>query len=85
MLRISRVEATDEAVTLRLEGRVSGPWVEELRHWCEQVLASGSGLRLDLTDVSFIGLAGVALCRSLRDRQVALLHCSPFVAEQLKG
>jgi hypothetical protein len=85
VLRISRVEAPDEAITLRLEGRVSGPWVEELRRWCEQVLASRSGLNLDLADVSFIDLDGVTLCRSLRDRKVAFLHCSPFVAEQLKG
>jgi len=85
VLRISLVEAPDEAVTLRLEGRVSGPWVEELRSWCEQWLATGNGLSLDLTEVSFIDLDGVALCQSLRDRNVAFLHCSPFVAEQLKG
>ncbi|HEY7495956.1 MAG TPA: hypothetical protein VIH59_33255 [Candidatus Tectomicrobia bacterium] len=40
---------------------------------------------LALTDVSFIGLDGVALCSRLQDRKVALLHCSPFVAEQLRG
>ena len=85
MLRISLVEAPDETVTLRLAGRVSGPWVEELRRWCEQVLAAGSGLSLDLADVSFVDLDGVALCRSLSDRKVTFLHCSPFVAEQLKG
>ena len=85
MLRLSLLETPDKAVTLRLEGQVSGPWVEELRQWCEQLLATGSGLRLDLTDVSFIDLAGVALCRSLRERQVALLRCSPLVVEQLKG
>lgn len=85
MLRISRVEAPDEAVMLRLEGQVRGPWVEELRRSCEQLLTTGSGLILDLTEVSFIDMDGVALCRRLRDRKVALMHCSPFVAEQLKG
>jgi len=85
MLRISRVESPHEAVTIRLEGQVRGPWVEELRRACEQLLARGSGLILDLTEVSFIDLDGVALCRCLRDRKVAFLHCSPFVAEQLKG
>src|SRR5262249_40496962 len=85
VLRISLVEAPDETVTLRLAGGVSGPWVEELRRWCEQVLAARSGLSLDLADVSFVDLDGVALCRSLSDRKVMFLHCSPFVAEQLKG
>ena len=85
MFRISLVEAPNEAVTLRLEGQLRGPWVEELRRSCEQFLATGSGLVLDLTEVSFIDIDGVALCRRLRDRSVAFLHCSPFVAEQLKG
>jgi hypothetical protein len=85
VLRISLVEGPDKAVTLRLEGQVRGPWVEALCISCEQLLATGGGLILDLTEVSFIDRDGVALCRRLRDRHVAFLHCSPFVAEQLKG
>ena len=85
MLRISLVEALDQAVTLRLEGQVRGPWVDELRRSCEELLAKGSALHLDLTDVSFVDRDGVALCRRLRDRNVGILHCSPFVAEQLKS
>jgi anti-anti-sigma regulatory factor len=84
VLRISLVNALDEAVTLRLEGQVRGPWVEALRKACEQLLATGSGLILDLAEVSFIDLDGVALCHGLRDRHVAFVRCSPFVAEQLK-
>jgi hypothetical protein len=85
VLRISRVPSLDATVTLRLEGQVRGPWVEELRSMCDQVLATESALSLDFTDVSFLDRQGVALCRRLRARHVALLHYSPFVAEQLKG
>jgi anti-anti-sigma regulatory factor len=85
VLRISRVEALDEAVTLPLEGQVRGAWVEELRRACEPLLATDSGLILDLTEVSFLDLDGVTLCRRLRERNVAFLHCSPFVTEQLRG
>ncbi len=85
MLRISRVASPPGAVTLRLEGQVGGPWMEELRRLCEQCLATGSEVILDLTDVSFIDLDGVALCHHLHSRNVTFLHCSPFVAEQLKG
>jgi ABC-type transporter Mla MlaB component len=85
VLRISVVRAPDAAITLRLEGQVRGPWVEALRTSCEQLLTSGTELALDLAEVSFIDLDGVALCRRLRDREVAFLHCSPFVAEQLRG
>jgi hypothetical protein len=85
VLRISQVASPDATVTLRLEGQVRGPWVEELRSVCDQVLATESALSLDLTEVSFLDRQGVALCRRLRARHVALLHYSHFVAEQLKG
>jgi hypothetical protein len=52
------------------EGQVRGPWLDELRQSCEQWLAKGSALHLDLSDVSFIDMDGVALCRRLRDRTV---------------
>src|SRR6266581_4333264 len=85
MLRIVPVTSPDAAVALRLEGQVRGPWVEELRRSCAQALATGRGLILDMTDVSFMDLDGVALFRSLSDHKVTLLHCSLFVGEQLKG
>jgi len=84
VLRISVLEGLDQAVTIRVEGQLRGPWVDELRRSCEQLLAKGGEVRLDLSDVSFIDLDGVALCRRLQDRKVGILHCSPFVAEQLK-
>ena len=84
MLRISQITSPDATVTLRLEGQVRGPWVEALRSVCDQVLATESALSLDFTDVSFLDRQGLALCRCLRARHVALLHSSPFVAEQLK-
>ena len=85
MLKIERIETAGEIPTLRLEGRVIGPWVEELRRSCEPVLTTGARLTLDLGEVSFVDREGVQLFRSLRKRQVALLNCSPFVAEQLKA
>ncbi len=85
MLRIVPIASPDEAVSLRLEGQVRGPWVEELRRSCAQALATGRGLLLDMTDVSFMDRDGIALFRSLSDHNVALLYCSPFVGEQLKG
>ena len=85
MLKIVLIETARETSTLRLEGRVIGPWVEELRRSCEPVLARGAKLALDLSDVSFVDRDGVELFRSLQNRQVALLNCSGFVAELLKS
>jgi len=85
MLKIEPVETERGLVTLRLEGRVVGPWVEELRRSCEGVLARRARLVLDLAEVSFADLQGVALLRGLGDRNVGLVRCSLFVAEQLKA
>lgn len=85
MLKISRLDPSPGVVTLQLEGRVQGPWVEELRRACAQVLATQHRLILDLAEVSFIDLQGVALCHHLRDHNVLFLHGSLFVTEQLKG
>ncbi len=85
MLKIVRDENSNGPAILSLEGRVIGPWVEELERACEPILARGSGLSLDLSSVSFLSREGVRLLWKLRNRRVALLHCSAFVAEQLKS
>ncbi|PYM54313.1 MAG: hypothetical protein DMD79_24795 [Candidatus Rokuibacteriota bacterium] len=85
MLRIDRIETIPGATTLRLEGQVIGPWVDELRRACEGILAvTGTTLTLDVAGVSFVALDGVTLFGRLIDRGVAVVNSSPFVAEQLK-
>ena len=85
MLRITVVESSAEEVRLRVEGRVMGGWVEELRRSCDvHALCDGIRLTLDLADVSFIDAAGIELLKELRTRCVTLLSPSPYVAEQLK-
>jgi hypothetical protein len=85
MLRITVVESSNDTVRLRAEGRVTGPWVEELRTCCEvQALSDGIRLLLDLAEVSFVDAAGIELLKELRGRCVTLLSLSPLVAEQLK-
>jgi hypothetical protein len=85
MLKIVVDENSKGPAILVLEGQVIGPWVRELECACEPILASGSGLSLDLRSVSFLSREGVRLLWTLRSRRVALLHCSAFVAEQLKS
>jgi hypothetical protein len=85
MLRIVRNETGNGQATLRLEGQVIGPWVGELEQVCAPILASGVGLLLDLSGVSFLSREGVLLLCRLRDRQVPVLNCSAFVMEQIKA
>jgi ABC-type transporter Mla MlaB component len=85
MLRISEVNVSDGATTLRLEGRVVGPWVLEARRSCEKFLAEGRRLTLDLAEVSFADREAIVLLQDLMGRQVAFVNCSPFLTEQLKN
>jgi hypothetical protein len=85
MLRITVVESSKIAVTLRVEGRITGPWVEELRTACNlHTFSDEVQLSLELADISFADAAGIALLRELGNRGVGLIHTTPFLAEQLK-
>lgn len=85
MLRITVLESSKNAVTLRVEGRIAGPWVEELRHACNVFTPSKQvQLFLEIADTSFADAAGIALLKELRDRGVGLMRATPFLAEQLK-
>jgi hypothetical protein len=86
MLRITVLESSKIAVTLRVEGRITGPWVEELRTACNMHTFPGEvQLSLDLADISFADAAGIALLRELRNRGVGLVDTTPFLTEQLKN
>lgn len=89
MLRIwtetERTKGDTEALHLRLEGQVRGPWVPELARVVEDAMARGVQLQIDLAGVSFLDAQAVVLLRSLRSRNVQIENCSPFTAEQLRG
>jgi len=84
MLKITSIAAEGKAVRLRLDGALSGPWVEELRRLCEARLVEDGALVLDCAGLSFVDANGVTLMRSLSAQQVSLMDCSPFLALQLK-
>jgi anti-anti-sigma regulatory factor len=91
MLRISQRAAENEGgpTCLRLEGQVTGPWVQELRRVCTETLGnngrSTEHLIIDLAGVSFLDADGIGLFRELAARRVLFTNCSSFVAEQLRG
>lgn len=83
VLKIVTIGPEADGAVLQLEGQIIGPWVDELQRTCDRLLAARP-ITLDLTHVSFVERRGVELLRALGTRGVPLLHCSPFVAEQLK-
>lgn len=85
MLRITVVESSQSDVTLRVEGRITGSWVEELRRACNTCKFSDEvHLSLELAEVSFTDSAGIELLKELRNHGVSLERTNPFMAEQLK-
>jgi hypothetical protein len=83
MLRISRTESSAGDVILRLEGKLIGPWVNELKSCCAIVFDEGRRLSLDLTDVLFADRAGLALLRTLQESDVELAGCPALISEEL--
>lgn len=84
MLRIV-VESRNGVGMVRAEGQVIGPWVNELKRSCHELVRAGIEPIIDLAGVSFVDRDGVELLRDLGSRGVGLVNCSRFVAEQLKG
>jgi anti-anti-sigma regulatory factor len=78
MLRITTTD-NPRVLTLRLEGRLEGPWVQELEKCWKSNLSSTTkpSLRVDLTDVTFIDAAG-------KDRLAAMHRQGvEFIADDL--
>jgi ABC-type transporter Mla MlaB component len=84
VLRISIIHRADEGIQFQLEGRLIGPWVEELRRLSDQALSQQKVISLDLEKVWFIDLQGVDLLRDLAKKRVTQINCSPFISQQLK-
>lgn len=63
MLKITQDQnAASEPVSFMLEGRLAGPWVEELRTCWRQIAANAqSRAVVDLTGVTFVDADGKAL------------------------
>jgi ABC-type transporter Mla MlaB component len=73
MLRIS-ITTRPQGVTVLLEGRIAGPWVEELaRCWKPLTAAQNArSIRVQLDAVTFVDAAGKALLRTMYEEGAAL-------------
>ncbi len=87
MLRITGIDldAGSPIRTLKLEGKLLGPWIDELRRTCEEPQTPPGCLRLDLAAVTFIDSAGVKLLDDLIQRGATIVGCSGFIADLLNG
>lgn len=84
------MEPADSLVTIRLEGKVIGPWVEECHRTWDAIRADlgTKRLRLDVRGVTFMDDRGTALLRKIHRMSGAeVLANSPltkYFAERIK-
>ena len=84
MLKISLVGDSQKTIEFALEGKLVGPWVDELDRLSHEALAQNKSLILDLEKVWFVDARGAALLRDLAGRQVSQNNCSQFVSQLVK-
>jgi ABC-type transporter Mla MlaB component len=84
VLKISVISDSDQAIEFQLEGKLVGPWVDELRKLGDEALSQEKSVSLDLERVWFVDARGAALLRDLAGRQVSQHHSSQFVSQQVK-
>jgi ABC-type transporter Mla MlaB component len=85
MLRLSRIAGMHPAQTIKLEGKLLGPWVDEVRQACAACTGPSSRIRLDLSGLTFVDAAGVELLLDLIDRGIEIAACTRYVAELLRS
>ena len=83
MLKITEIARNDSGRRFKLEGKLLGPWVDELRNVCMQPLDRLEQVGLDLAAVNFASVAGAELLRELIRKGIIITQCSAFVAELL--
>ena len=84
VLRITPQDGMN-SMSLKLEGKVEGPWVEVLKTaWVEAKKSAGSQpIVVDLGAVNFADSRGRALLLEMREQGAALMRASGFMRQTL--
>jgi hypothetical protein len=83
MLRVTTIHENQHA-TLKLEGKLLEPWLDELHSACARAKDVSGRLTFDLANLTFADAAGLQFLRELIHQGVSVSACSPFVAELLR-
>jgi hypothetical protein len=85
MLRLTRIEGTHPTQTIRLEGKLLQPWVDEVRNACACGTDLAGQTSLDLSALTFVDAAGEELLRKLIGQGIEVVACSSYVADLLRA
>jgi ABC-type transporter Mla MlaB component len=84
MLRITRMVGNDSVETLKLEGKLEGPWVDEAHNAYALSTAPATRTCLELSGLTFADGEGAALLRELIRSGAQIVGCSSYIAELLQ-
>ena len=84
MLRVTTMTAKGSPV-LKLEGKLSGPWVDELQNCWKEAAAGGrrNAIKIDMRGVSYVDHRGQSLLQRMEREGAALVECSDFIRQLL--
>ncbi len=80
MLMISKIKQDSENLTLKIDGKIEGPYVEELEQACNCACARNKKtITLDFSGVTFIDDEGLEALSKLKDERMEIVKCSAFI------
>ncbi len=86
MLRISKIAQDEVNLTLKLDGKIEGMYTGELEEACKRGLSGDKKtITLDFSGVTFIDEKGLATLSRLKDRNLNIVKCSPFIRALLNN
>jgi ABC-type transporter Mla MlaB component len=85
MMRITRMVGNDSVETLKLEGKLQGPWVDAAYDAYALSAARAPRTCLDLSGLTFADGEGAALLRELIRTGAPVVGCSSYIAELLQA
>jgi hypothetical protein len=84
MLRLTPIASTHSAQTIKFEGKLLEPWIDEVSKVCAAGTDQSSRIGIDLSALIFVDAAGERLLRDLIARGIEVVACSSYVAELLR-
>jgi len=84
MLMITDMRESEGDCRMELQGRLIGPWVDELRRVAGEAASRCGRVVLDLSALSFVDGCGADLLRELAREGIGLDGVTPYIAVLLE-
>ncbi len=86
MLRITEITKDDKTVSFRLDGKVVGTCVSDLKKLCLHYRdEKNKTVVLDFSGVTFIDNKGVRMLEKIKDERIQIINCSLFIRSLLSN